>query len=46
MVVIEHQILVESEKETITDCFNLLEISPINIYIKTVKFCKVVPPQA
>ena len=31
MVAIEHEIVVESEKETITDCFNLLGIAPIKV---------------
>ena len=31
IVAIKHEILVESEKETITDCFNLLGISLIKV---------------
>ena len=34
MVAIEHEILVESEKDTITDFFNLLGISPIRVHGK------------
>ena len=34
MVTIEHEILVESEKKTITNCFTLLGISPIKVHGK------------
>ena len=34
MAAIEHEMLVESEKETVTDCFNLLGISPIKVHRK------------
>ena len=34
MVAIEHEILVESEKKTITNCFALLGISPIKVHGK------------
>ena len=35
MVAIEHEIFVESEKETITDCFNLLGIALIKAHGKS-----------
>ena len=34
MVAIEYEILVESEKKTITNCFTLLGISPIKVHGK------------
>ena len=34
MVAVEHEILVESEKETITGCFDLLGISPVKVHEK------------
>ena len=34
MVAIEHEILVQSQKETIIVCFNLLGISPIKVHGK------------
>ena len=34
MVAIEHEILAESEKKTITNCFTLLGVSPIKIHGK------------